>query len=416
MSVIAPPAERPKAQLFSIKVVLALLLVGVFSFSAFFTLSAFAPELMSGDDGRAHALSKSSVGFAAAVDLERRSGAQVTVSRTPFDEVRHTALFVLTPEAPLSDDALTPLANQRVLIILPKWAAGPKVDHRGWVVRYGAYPPQMAEAMVSELTQNMEVTRLGDAPLRATLHFMPGAGIGDADTKLTPGPIANLQALQGGAVTPIIQTEGGRTILARVGDRPIYILSDPDLLNTSGMANIDTARAGLAILDSLRDADEPVAFDVTLNGFARERSILRLAFMPPFLAVTLCLAAVAALLAWRSITRAGPQAPQQRAIALGKQALAENSAALIRLAGREHKMGKGYAALSKDAVIELLGLARSDSAEIDATLDRIGEAQKASSRFTDLAKEAEAAQTPAQALTAARKLNLWKEEMLRGTH
>jgi len=415
MSAIAPPARASKTQVFSVKIVIALLLVGVFSFSAFFTLSAFAPDLMSGDDGRAHALSKSSIGFAAAVDLARRTGTPVTVSRTPLDQINHTQLFVLAPESPLDDDTLAPLSNQRVLIILPKWQAGDKPGHPGWVLRSGALPPEIAAAMISELAPKTQIERLTGAPVRPVMHFTPAAGIGSADARFTPGPIDSLQTLVGGDLTPVIQTEGGRTILARVGDRPFYILSDPDFLNTQGVANIDTARTGLAILNALRDADEPVAFDVTLNGFARERSILRLALMPPFLAVTLSLLAAAALLAWRSIARAGPQAREQRAIALGKKALAENSAALIRLAKREPKMGKGYAALTKEAVVELLGLTRSENADVDAALDRIGAAQRVSSSYTELAKDAAAAQTPGQMLAAARRLNLWKEEMLRAT-
>jgi hypothetical protein len=49
------------ASAFSPKVVLALILVSVFSFSALSVLFAYEPDLRKGSDGRAHALSKSAM-------------------------------------------------------------------------------------------------------------------------------------------------------------------------------------------------------------------------------------------------------------------------------------------------------------------------------------------------------------------
>ena len=54
---------------FSRAVVLALIVVGALSFAAFVVLSAYAPDLRSGSDGRGHALSRSAVGYAALVAL-----------------------------------------------------------------------------------------------------------------------------------------------------------------------------------------------------------------------------------------------------------------------------------------------------------------------------------------------------------
>src|SRR3546814_1463316 len=48
-----------------------------------------------------------------------------------------------------------------------------------------------------------------------------------------------------------------------------------------------------------------IGFDVTLNGLGGSRSPLTLAFDPPFLAMTLALAAVALLLGWRARGRFG---------------------------------------------------------------------------------------------------------------
>src|SRR5439155_9784136 len=98
-------------------------------------------------------------------------------------------------------------------------------------------------------------------------------------------------------------------------------------------------QTGFAIVGALKAGDGPVMFDATLNGFARERSILRLLFDPPFLAVTLCLFAAAALAGFQAFVRFGPMRRSGRVFALGKEALADSSAALIRLAAREHGIG-----------------------------------------------------------------------------
>ena len=46
----------------------------------------------------------------------------------------------------------------------------------------------------------------------------------------------------------------------------------------------------MGLFDFVRDnASKGIAFDVTLNGLARGRSPLKLAFEPPFLAMTLAI-------------------------------------------------------------------------------------------------------------------------------
>ena len=151
------------------------------------------------------------------------------------------------------------------------------------------------------------------------------------------------------------------------------------------------------------------------NGLETVRSLLRLALTPPLLGATLALLAAAALLAWRSVMQSGPQLRQGRAIALGKRALAENSAALIRLAGREHTMGWRYAVLTAAAAAEQIGAPRSESAETFAMLDRVGATQHMSRPYSALATDAANARNAAEVVAAARELYAWTEEMMRAT-
>ena len=123
---------------------------------------------------------------------------------------------------------------------------------------------------------------------------------------LRPGVVRQLQSFKAQGFVPILVDETGATILARDANKPIYILSDPDLINTHGLKDLGTMQTGFAIVGALKAGDGPVMFDATLNGFARERSILRLLFDPPFLAVTLCLFAAAALAGFQAFVRFGP--------------------------------------------------------------------------------------------------------------
>jgi hypothetical protein len=396
---------------FSPTVMIAMVLVGVFSFAAFITLSAFAPELSSGRDGRAHALSNSAVGFAGAVRLARATfGDVVSVGRRVNDPTRYDGLVVLSPEHGFSPEALGPAMGASTLIVLPKWAVMPDLLHRGWVLRAGAYDPAQVSAMVGD--------------------FAPGAVVAQAEGVVTPrltdyysqgvatGPIQSLQTISGAGLTPIVVDQEGRPIVVRVDayeDQDVYILADPDFLNTQGVANLATARAGMSILQRVHTRGQPIVFDVTMNGLGSSRSMLRLAFEPPFLGATLAIAVAAGLLGWRAASRAGPAAPRRRAIALGKAALADNSAALLRLTGRARKLGPGYARLIGAQLAEELSGARKDEAEAAAWLDRVAAANGVEGRFSELARQAEAAKSSIQVLEAAQKLHAWKQEMERAT-
>lgn len=406
---IAVPSSRARGA-FSPMLMLAIILVGVFSFSAFFTLSAFAPELTSGRDGRAHALSHSAVGFAGVVRLERARGHDVSIGRQPMDPARLRALVVLTPEHPISAEELSDAAGAATLVVLPKWVVGGHPTHRGWVSRYAQYDANMLPMLIADIAPGVTVVQ-GDSNGAVQLSYH------DKVTR-TSGRIEHVQTLAGSNLTPIVADSADRIVLGRFdrdGFFPIYILADPDFLNTLGMGDRDTAAAGLAMLEQVRVQGEPTIFDVTLNGLGASRSALRLAFEPPFLGATLGLAIGAALLGWRAAARFGPAAPARRAIALGKAALADNSAALIRLTRREQRMGAGYARLIAADLAERIAGTRKEDAEATVLLDRLAALHGITPNYTQLEAEAASAKTPHQMLEAARKLHRWKEEMTRAT-
>jgi hypothetical protein len=390
---------------FSPTVMLAIILVGVFSFAAFVTLSAFAPELSTGRDGRAHALSHSAVGFAGAVQLAGAAGHEVYVGRQAHDELRYESLVVLTPEYQLTTDEFYNAWGATTLIVAPKWATGPDPQHRGWVVRVSALDPAMVGEALDEVAPGVKLTQV-DGASRPAIQGQ------------TVGVVEQLQTMSGDGVTPIVVDDAGRTILGRLNrddGANVYLLSDPDFLNTHGLADRDRARIAMSMIETLHEPDQPIIFDVTLNGLDGDRGILRLAFEPPFLGATIAIALAAGLLGWRAAARAGPAAPMRRVIALGKAALADNAAALLRLTGRERRLGPGYVKLVGMQLVEELSGTRRDESEAIAWLDRLAAAHRLPVPFSTLAREAREATTPLQMLDAARKLHAWKQEIRRAT-
>jgi hypothetical protein len=229
------------------------------------------------------------------------------------------------------------------------------------------------------------------------------------------GRVTDLQTLSGPDWVPVVVDEHGASVLAMHRTSGVYVLADPDLLSTHGLRDPDNAVAAVRMLRLIWQGGGPVIFDVTLAGFSRPRSLMRLMLEPPLLGATLALLVAAALVAYQASVRFGPSRHQGRAIALGKRALADNTAGLVRLAGREHSMAGPYALLVRAAVTRAIGAPRNlDGAELDAFLDRLGQTLGAGTPYTALAAEARAARTPGDLLRVARNLHRWKLEMTRG--
>lgn len=430
-AVEAAPAEGPRdgdGRLFSPKVVLGMILAGVFGFSALVVLSTYAPDLQSGDNGRAHALSKSAIGYGGMVRLLRGLGEPVLVSRRDLSR-EPPALIIFTPEIGVSRDAYAKAAqlSSRTLVVLPKWRAGPDPRNRGWV---GGLEPigsagQAGLLKAVGLPKAKTAIAKGAAPLR--LAGAPGSLA--EGVVLDAGPIKNLQSLSGPGLAPVLVDGQGRIILARRMPTETYFLADPDLLNTMGLKDLRTARGGARILRLLRDdaaegsafgqdAGRTIVFDVTLNGFSRSRSVLKLAFEPPFLGATLCLVAAALLMGLHAAARFRAVRRGERALALGKDALIDNSAGLIRMARREPAMAPRYAELQRAAAIKALGGARSGGARLegealDQFLDRQGERFGVADRASGLAEETLAVRSLGDLTKLALKWHQWRLEMTR---
>jgi hypothetical protein len=397
-------AEARGEDAFRPATVALIVVVGVAAFVAMLVLGAYAPDLRSGKNGGSHALSNAATGFSGLVALAEATGRKPVVVRNLAD-LDSEALVVATPESGTDDlsDLLARRGSKPTLLVMPKWSVVPDRAHAGWVRTTGlklALDP--ARLLYPQHPLVVERQREAGTPLRTLPPEAPPAMQFRA-----PGA---LQTVAGKDLVPIVTDQAGRTVVAQVGQSRVYILADPDLLSNRGIGDVHQAGAALALLDYLNSTgNEPVLFDVTLNGFGRSKSPLKLAFDPPFLATTLAIGAALLLAALHGLGRFGAPRRPQRALAFGKAALVDNAAALIRIARRQAALGGRYADIVRTRAAAAFGVpAKLQGDAVDHYLDGLG-----GRRFSELASAAAEAQDPDQLLGAARALHDWQRERRR---
>lgn len=402
-------APRPAAA-FDARTIIAIVAAGIVGFIMFLVLTAYAGQLRGGgSDPRAHALSKTAIGFHGLVRLIELSGGSARMVRDEAGQGTED-LLVVTVEPRTEPARLAALLARRealpTLVILPKWNVMPDPARPGRVLRTGRLPPNLIEQIIGTIDPIGIAQRPeGPAATRALgADFLTG--------RSAPAP-QSAQTASGDVLVPLLLLGKDAALLAQIGNRPHYLLADPDLLNNHGLGDAETARTALDMLEALNSTDaKGVAFDLTLNGFAVERSPLRLVFEPPFLPLTLALFVAALLAGLHGAFRFGAAAEEGRALAFGKAQLVENSAGLFKLARREHKAGDAYAALVRETAAANSGahLALRD-AELDAYLDRVSPPDRPP--FSALAERARNAGSASELVAAARALFQWKKDLLK---
>lgn len=397
---------------FDARIIGALVLAGFVGFIGYWLLTAFSPELSTGRNGGAHALSRSGVSFSAITEIAKAAGRDVTIGRGRGEEAN--GLVVFTPDPQSSPEriaeslALYPDAD--ILIVPQKWLTAPVELRPGWV---RALPLGRTNSGMFELPgledSTLGLTRPRGQLLSGTIYGSPVS---------LPVPRGVTQVVRARNATTLVGAGDG-ALLARIDypvpdgpARTIHILADPDILNNHGIDDPARATAALALLDAL-GARYGLVFDVTLNGLgASDRSFLRLALTPPFLGLTLGLLIAAMLALWQGFVRFGPPLAADRVVALGKAALVDNGAELIVQARRAPQFAARYAAMVREAAARRLhapsGLAGTG---LDRWLDRF--ADRRGRRFSDLVAALESARSPSDTLAGARALGEWRKDILR---
>ncbi|PTQ58823.1 hypothetical protein C8J45_11826 [Sphingomonas sp. PP-CE-3G-477] len=388
-------------RVFSPVTVALLLIIGLIGFAGSLLLGAYAPDLNAGRNAGPHALSNAATGYAGIVELARATGRHPRVLRSEAGW-KTEDLVIATPEhgAIAMGNFMAARRGRATLIVLPKWATVADDETSGWVDIAGPLPAFDPAGVLAPATV-MKVTRRpsGARALRP---------VSWAPQSLAVAAPLPLQAVTSAALIPLITDDAGRIVLGQVRRTNTYILSDPDLLDNHGVRRLDHARAALDLLDFVNATGaRGIAFDVTLNGLGVGRSPLKLAFEPPFLAMTLAIVVALALVGWQALVRFGAPRPPTRAIAFGKTALIDNSAMIVRKAGREGMLGGRYAALIRERARAIFGVpVRMTDVDADRYLDDLG----GTTRFSALVANAGRAEHRTDMLAAAQALHRWQQE------
>lgn len=432
----------PNPAAFTQRGVIALVVFAVLAFMAMlYGLSGAVGG--SANDGNAHAGGKGLNGFAGLVALLDADGFDVGKVRDPAG-LTQPGLLVLTPPADADGAKLERIVTARrrigpTLVIAPKWLAMKSQSltaKRGWVILGGTAPPQWKgfhdEIGVAVDPPSGPAARswhtggtTGPLPNAPTILTGRGRGLVPLVTGGDGGQLAALDADEG-AYPALYEFSGVSPTIGGADNAlyPLVFVFEPDLLNNWGLADQRTALMARALFLATGGGPDgggrrvPVLFDLTLNGFGHTRSLIDLAFRPPFLAATLCLALAALATGWRAFVRFGPARLRGRTPddigALGKTALVENSAGLIRRARRMRLVAAPYATMLRERISVALRLPRGlDMAATEAAIDAAqlkrnlalpsfsltAEAMRQARGPHDLARHAMALQTIEKALT-----------------
>lgn len=408
--------------IFSWKTGLLAVCIGVISFASLVVLSAFAPDLQDKDKAGLHAYSKSALGYNFAVELLRRTGQTVDINRDPGFLTRpyDFGILVLTPANSGDLEELEEVDFYRddpILIVLPKRNGMPDMANPRHQARVSELQPETVVQLLEPLEGAFEledVTRLDDA--FALKRITPVSRVNFHDRRRESHFAADTQIITSGPVIPIIQVTDG-TIFGRVEGSDIYVLSDPELMNTHGLSRLENAELLIDMIDEITGNDKtmPVVFDTTLHGFERTRNLLRLLFQPPFLGATLFMFAAGILLGWASFVRFGKSPAPEPLFATGRASLIESTAGLFELTSREASLAGEYGDLMRRQTIAELGYPDDlPPAQIEQVLklagDRLNEAGKPVAGRPD----ATHIKTPGQLVSFAKAYHQWKKDVSHG--
>jgi hypothetical protein len=396
-------------RLISPALAIGLVVVSALSLVGFAALSAYAPDFRDSSDGQAHVLSSSAIGFAGLKILLENEGMSVLIDRGLRGDVpTKPSLKILTPPPGSTSSEIKTLCGATpCLVILPKWIVYADPIRRGRVMRMAPLPLDATSALLKDFSQGSKIDA-AKGTSRPRLEDPPGWPF----IPKSLAQIDSLRTLSGNSWGGILETEDLDAVVAQLEKTQIFVLADPDLMNTQGLKDEGNSALAMTIVDQLRASDGPVVFDVTLNGYRRSEDILRAMFAPPFLGATFCALMAALLIGFHAFVRFGAPVRSQEGFALGKAALVDNTAQLVRVMGREPQMGVRYAAAMRNLVLRSLGLSRgTESRQIDAVLAAL-ERRGGDLQFSALSVETQRVSRRSDLVTVARKLFQWRERIL----
>ncbi|GGB65407.1 hypothetical protein GCM10010833_20760 [Blastomonas aquatica] len=422
--------------------VLLMVAIGFAAFLALLYAIGAGGSLRPSNNGAAHGASASSIGYSALGQLLEKTGTKVSFGRSA-NALQQQDLLIVTPAVTADPEDLAALVNQRAfigptIIILPKWQVTPEQGLKtGWVRLESPFLAIQAPQVLSRLVQvRTRLEGLDNAFI--PVPFIQPEKPQDRGTMMKQA-LTSRVTISGDKLKTVLSDQAtGRARVAVIDDGgwypsldasapanpesnpgvqqgryPVVIVADADLMNNMGLANRDTARQALQIIDSAwSGGGQGVVFDLTQNGLGTSDNLLSVAFRPPFVGAVIALALAAIAFGWMAFCRFGPALAEAQPFGFGKTALVKGSAGLVRRLGRDHLTAPAYADLVRDRAARSLGLPPGLShQQIDDRLAIVSPDAEGRS-YETLSANMRAARDRPSIVSAARALYAWKKERL----
>lgn len=350
--------------------------------------------------------------------------------------------------------------GRAVIVVAPKWQAGYDAKNARWATDAQIVADTSIRDMLTELSPETETpsrkdkddhyirpaiapgqnvyyngktTVIYDKSPYVITHGPAVSGLvihrPDGST-LAIGAVTDLQSITGPNLIPVLFGPHGEALMSRVvvtGGRkataaPVYLVSDPDLLDNQILADPRKVVAAMALIDGIMPpARAPgragtIVFNLTFNGMTFERNLLHALSRPPYIGVPLSLLILGLGLMWAAFSRFGPprHITAEPPLGRGVRVLADNAARLMALTVRESRLAPAYAILMRDLALKGRGYRQpAPSQSLDDLADRLGSMCRTTHAFADLQGQAAQVATVHQLIDLTLKLHAWKTEIER---
>ncbi|MDR1656317.1 MAG: hypothetical protein LBT47_02015 [Deltaproteobacteria bacterium] len=367
-------------------------------------------DIRYGQNPRPDSFSTSVVGFAGLFQILEQSPSGAG-RRGGFPQSGVLRLLIVTEAVPLNG------YQGPVLIVLPKWNYQLHPHRAGWAANISLAPLSNINYFVQDLTIDLPT------PLRSPWP--------DSIQKNFSGPLPAgeglIQLLPPDSLSADIWCEQGILLgrLKRPGP-PVYILSDPDVLNNLGLTRGQNPELALAMFDYLRAQVSATGHSLFLQTSLADSEdappvigdFFGAMLQFPMIIVTGLLIASIFLTIAASSERFGGLPPPQEGPEFGKVKLIENSSRLLSTTGNYSNIFIGYLDLVMRQTAQLYCAPKGlDKPRLIDWLSQLSQNRNLSIEPKNLylrAAKLRPNQGEAQLLSIARDIQRWKEELERG--
>ncbi len=403
----------PSGDAFSLRAVVLLIAAGLMAFTAAALVAIYSDPQTEGSYGT-NAYSYSAIGHRAWTAILQDLEVPVLLSRNDSAAKAYDGDGLLVLAQPSSSaDALESLElmfdTDRVLLVLPRWSGYPGYENRTWIKVLHELELEDVEKVLHVVDEDASIVRSEETPAWRRIAWDSAPSLNGA------------QLIKSDEITPIVHSDAGVLLGEyKIGGTTVWVLSDPDIINNSGIDEGDNAVFAVAMVDALLSGGGAAVFDETVHGFTLSPDLWKaLLSFPLNLAVLQSLFA-AAILVWAAVGRFGAPLPPRPRLKAGKQVLIANTASLFEYAGNLADILRRYHETCLRDLGRQMHIPRDiRGAALTHWLDQVGGARGTSESYSTVYDAvATAINGPSIAvpalLRAALRLHRWKQEMIHG--